>query len=322
MKTEQTTKVACLYAVLALLTQTLSQAQSWTNKASLPQQALPSGTRAIGIAALGGKFYTVGGLDWPNAISTLLQYDPARDTWTRKADMLSARYAPAAAAIRGRLYALGGLSNQTAVATVECYNPVSNTWTNKAQMQNARWAFQAVALAGKIYAMGGLGGGNSNPTDVPYLEQYDPLRDTWTQKAAMPTPRNSFGAAAVNGKIYVIGGYDYNGNHRYIAEVYEYNPRLDSWTIKGAMSTSRETLGVVAVGGRILTLGGSSPGLARATIEQYIPRLDAWTTKADMPQARNECFALVSRNTLYAFGGYDDWTMDGLLRLSRFLVKQ
>lgn len=31
--------------------------------------------------------------------------------------------------------------------------------------------------------------------------------DTWTSKAPLPTEREGFGVAVVNGKIYIIGGY-------------------------------------------------------------------------------------------------------------------
>ena len=42
------------------------------------------------------------------------------------------------------------------------------------------------------------------PTSI--VEAYNPVTDTWTQKADMPTARSHSGAAAVNGLIYVIGG--------------------------------------------------------------------------------------------------------------------
>lgn len=37
-------------------------------------------------------------------------------------------------------------------------------------------------------------------------EAYDPVTDRWTAMAPIPTARHGLGAAAVGGKIYVIGG--------------------------------------------------------------------------------------------------------------------
>ena len=91
-------------AIAILFCQLQLRAQgTWTNKANLPQTYHVNGGRSFGVAALNGKFYTVGGLNWPNAIATVLEYDPASDAWTNKANMLAPRYATAAAAVNGKL---------------------------------------------------------------------------------------------------------------------------------------------------------------------------------------------------------------------------
>ena len=41
---------------------------------------------------------------------------------------------------------------------------------------------------------------------IPTIEEYDPMTDTWTKKADMPTARFAPATSAVNGFIYVIGG--------------------------------------------------------------------------------------------------------------------
>jgi N-acetylneuraminic acid mutarotase len=47
------------------------------------------------------------------------------------------------------------------------------------------------------------GGLSSN---VPMNEVYDIATDAWSTGAPMPSARSAIGAAALNGKIYVIGG--------------------------------------------------------------------------------------------------------------------
>jgi hypothetical protein len=50
-------------------------------------------------------------------------------------------------------------------------------------------------------------------------------------------------------------------------------------------------------------------------VEEYNASSDTWTTKPDLPTARNECFAVnlgTVPNTVYVFGGYDDYTMIAL----------
>ncbi|MHC4439988.1 MAG: Kelch repeat-containing protein, partial [Planctomycetota bacterium] len=63
-------------------------------------------------AVVNGKIYIIGG--WtsePDAIgiSTVDEYDPASNTWTRKADMPTARSSsPSSAVVDGKIYVIGG----------------------------------------------------------------------------------------------------------------------------------------------------------------------------------------------------------------------
>ena len=46
------------------------------------------------------------------------------------------------------------------------------------------------------------------------MEVYDPVTDTWEDKAPLPVASGDFGFAGFNGKIYVFGGAtaeDYKG---------------------------------------------------------------------------------------------------------------
>jgi len=280
---------------------------AWTNKANLPQAYHVNGGRSFGVAALNGKFYTVGGLNWPNPISTVLEYDPVSDTWTPMASMLSPRYAPAAASVNGKLYAIGGSVNSstTLTASIEEYDPVANAWTNKASMNQVRYAHQAVALNGKIYVLGEQGPGD---VALDSVEEYDPISNTWSNRATMPTPRVSFGAAVVDGKIYAIGGRIGNTP---IAPVHVYDPASDTWQTKASLPSTRETLAAVTVHGKIWAIGGYSTagGTPHSPVEEYCPTCDAWTSKSDLPTLRNECFAVLLGDSLYVFGGYDVWAM-------------
>jgi N-acetylneuraminic acid mutarotase len=64
--------------------------------------------------------------------------------------------------------------------------------------------------------------------------------NTWTRKADIPTPRKAHSTAAVDGKIYVIGGLatdtSYN-NSGAIPAVEEYDPATDTWTRKSSSSS-------------------------------------------------------------------------------------
>jgi N-acetylneuraminic acid mutarotase len=218
-------------------------------------------------------------------------------TWTRKADMPTARWVLSTAVVDGKIYVIGGIGGPT---KVEEYDPVTDTWTEKADIPTGRVFHTSSAVNGKIYTIGGstawLGG-----RTLATVEEYDPATDTWTQKMDMPTVRDSLSTSVVDGKIYAIGGWR-NGLH--ISTVEEYDPATDIWTKKADMPTARQALATNVVDGKIYAFGGV-PEIAWAafsTVEVYDPVTDTWSKKGDMPQPRSFSTAVLN-DKIYAFGG-------------------
>jgi hypothetical protein len=86
-------------------------------------------------------------------------YDPATNTWTTKAPILTARYGLGAGVVNGVLYAVGGSGySGSYLATVEAYDPATDTWTAKAAMPTARFDLAVGVVNGVLYAVGGVNG--------------------------------------------------------------------------------------------------------------------------------------------------------------------
>jgi N-acetylneuraminic acid mutarotase len=145
-------------------------ADTWTRKADMPTAR---STHSAGV--VDGKIYAIGGMvggptPW-TGLSVVEAYDPATDTWTRKADMPTRRLCHSVSAVDGKIYSMGGgTSNGDALATLEEYDPITDTWTRKASMTTARWGLSSSAVDGKIYAVGGALVSN---VAVPTVEEYD-----------------------------------------------------------------------------------------------------------------------------------------------------
>jgi len=129
----------------------------------------------------------------------------------------------------------------------------------------------------------------------------EPAAFTWTAKTAMPTGRYGLAAAAVNNKIYAIGGY----TTTYGAVNEEYNPATNSWLTKAAMPTARYFLAAAAVNNKIYAIGGNGSSTYLATNEEYDPVANTWATKTAMPTARHYLAAAAVNNKIYAIGGYN-----------------
>jgi len=144
--------------------------------------------------AVGALSFALGGF----AVSAVEEYDPATDTWEKKADMLTARQGVSSSVMDGKIYAIGGGGGE-----VEEYDPKADSWTKKAPMPTARANLSTCEVDGKIYAIGGQNGMGEVFSTV---EVYDPAKDTWMTEVSMPTARAFLSVCAVNGKLYSIGG--------------------------------------------------------------------------------------------------------------------
>jgi len=195
------------------------------------------------------------------------------DTWTRKADMPTARWGLATAVVDWKIYAIGGMIS----TTVEEYDPVTDTWERKNPMQVGRNRQTASVVNGKIYVIGGWNG-----EALQTVEEYSPETDTWVRKTDMPTARYGHGESVVNGKIYVIGGYTTGAVE--LSTVEEYDPATDKWKKKADMPTPRGGALVEAINGIIYAMGGFNLGGTNwlATNEMYDPSTDTWANNPDM----------------------------------------
>jgi hypothetical protein len=184
---------------------------------------MPTPRVALSASAVNGKIYVIGGTRTLNnlvGLSTVEEYDPSTDTWTRKADMPTPKFALCTSVVDGKIYAIGGgAQSSPGRDIVEAYDPATDTWTRKANMPTGRRNFATCVVGGRIYAIGGWE--RSSLYAYTTVEQYDPVMDAWTIEADLPVPRASLSACAVNGRIYAIGGTNKTHPCPALSTVYE-----------------------------------------------------------------------------------------------------
>jgi N-acetylneuraminic acid mutarotase len=236
---------------------------------------MPTARSGHSASVVNGKIYVIGGEPRAQAsVSTVEEYDPAMDTWTRKADMPTKRTFLCTCAVDGEIYAIGGVTAGVPGAdrnpsTVEVYDPATDTWTRRADIPTPRSMAATSAVDGKIYVIGGVMG-SVGGSGMSTVEEYDPATDTWTRKANMPTGRKGLSTSVVNGRIYAIGGF--TGMSTTFSTVEEYDPATDTWTKKAEMPTARGFSPTSVVNGIIYSIGGSDkcwPWTATSTVEVY-----------------------------------------------------
>jgi len=168
-------------------------------------------------------------------------------------------------------------------------------------------AYGDTTHAGFLYV---IGGGNSGGV-LSDLQRYDPVTDTWTTLASMPTARAGAVAAVVDNNLFVIGGRlsaagPCNGGP-YLATVEKYDTDTDTWSTVAPLPSPRSDLAAVAHGGKVFVFGGCT-GTASVTseVDMYNPETNTWTTGlAPMPTARASLVAGHSGQRVYAIGGWN-----------------
>lgn len=318
-----------LFIALSVLTTTrTAHAQSgWKPRTPFPAQ--PAEFLA---AAASGKLYLFGGLA-PKFVprGLVYEYDPANNVWTAKKPMPLPSHHLALAEYNGKIYSFGGFklpaSGEIAWEPIDNsweYDPATDTWKPLKPMPSKRGGGAAAVVNGKIYVIGGAGvhpgsknapllmGPNGTPhRSVGTVEEYDVASDTWRERNSMPTARNHFVVAAVNGKIYAIGGrlasaFVSLGSDTDVVE--EYDPATDMWGVPRArMSTPRASMVSAVYGGRIYIVGGeiqsSQVSSTYRTMEAYEPATNQWFVLPPVPLGRQPIAGDMIGDTLYVVSG-------------------
>ena len=175
----------------------------------------------------------------------------------------------------------------------------TDPWKTKAPLP---MAFEdSGVIGGKIYGFG------HNVTC-----QYDPATDRWQLKSPMPTYRDSFSAAACQGKIYVFGGLEWmdkNGTYHNSAANQAYDPSTDSWENMASLPTARSQMEANVVNAKIYLIGGRTGGQYTTVDvnEVYDPATDTWATKAPIPYPVVQYASAVVDGKIYILGGQDEF---------------
>jgi N-acetylneuraminic acid mutarotase len=150
--------------------------------------------------------------------------------------------------------------------------------------------------------------------------------DSWATKAPMQQARSGLGVAAVNGKIYAIGGSNASGfapsihgswifggnisNYNLLGTNEEYNPETDTWTYKASMPTPRIIFATAVYQNKIYCIGGKTSDGYTGVNEVYDPATDTWETKTPMLTARGWLTANVVGGKIYLISGFPNETLN------------
>jgi hypothetical protein len=261
-------------------------------------------------------------LAWPNATPTPTPIasptpsptatpttTPCPAPWQFVAPMPVDVYGAAGASDGTYVYEAGGYSFSSG-ATLDVFNrydPVANAWTTLASMPTAAFMASAVYYAptNKIYVFGGedaISGINYNITRI-----YDVATSTWSTGANMPDVRSfmASGYNSVNGKIYLVSGYNTGDVTSAQPNTWEYDPGADTFTERAPIPHAVGGAASGIINGHLYVAGGrDAANTVVNLVWDYDIAANSWTQKAATPAVQNNGLgSAVALNRLWVFGG-------------------
>jgi hypothetical protein len=177
----------------------------------------------------------------------------------------------------------GGPDDANALENLPTVGCVPGPWTLAA---NYPFVLESPGVTSNGTFAYSAGGRAANTTNAFY--RYDPVANTWTSLANMPTAEYAAGvayAANVN-KVYLFGGLDASNNLLRTTQIY--NIATNTWSTGAAMPAARFFSAALYYGanGKIYVIGGfvDAVGTVGNQTWEYDPVANTWnTSRANMP---------------------------------------
>ncbi len=178
-----------------------------------------------------------------------------------------------------------------------------------------------VAHDGKLIRIGGFTAVNEEGEAHDLQSQstvasYNPKTQKWTNLADLPAPRSSLDAAVLGDKVYVIGGWNLQGDSD-ASEWHDTAWSLDlsdpsaQWQALAEPPFERRAVSVAAYQGKLYVIGGmTSDNETTTDVAIYDPASDSWNDGPELPGTGMSGFGSSS----FATGGHLYVTsMDGFV---------
>jgi len=141
-------------------------------------------------------------------------------------------------------------------------------------MDNAVATDQA---SGLVYSVGGRT--TTEVTSAGYV--YDPRTRAWTELPPLGYPRDAAQAAFINGKLYVVGGWNNVGG--LVPQLEIYDPAAGTWSAGPSIPVPYAAAGVAVLDGKMYVIAGCASACLYNQVQVYDPVAGTWSTAATYP---------------------------------------
>ncbi|XP_077296137.1 kelch-like protein 25 [Arctopsyche grandis] len=190
------------------------------------------------------------------------------------------------------VYVIGGYDDKANIlSSVERWNSTTMIWeTSIAPLLQAVYWHNASVIGDRIYVTGGhiLKDGKNKSTDE--VQVYEMQSNSWSYCAPMIQRREEHSSIAIKGKLFVAGGYCYDGSR--LDGVESYDPDTDLWQVFCTLPNPTHGITLCFFRQKLLCMGGDDGKRLRNVLE-YDDMRKTWKSLESLNKSRWYSFAHV-----------------------------
>jgi N-acetylneuraminic acid mutarotase len=189
--------------------------------------------------------------------------------------MSTSRYSFTGGVIDGKIYVFGGKSSDGEnLKSTEMFDFRKDEWVMRADNNhNAGYGVEELTSAvvdGKLYVFGAYGwtGSNRISGTINFVEEYNPVADTWRSRAPKPTMVSLAPSTIYDSEIYIFGGNYYTeagDQDVYYRSVEAFKPSTNTWRSVTSIPKNVQLFALATVGDKAYLMGGYLPDEDRMT---------------------------------------------------------
>ena len=194
------------------------------------------------------------------------------------------------------------------------------TWNLVGQLPVALYLHTAVVAEDALYVVGGWDGGQTRNEVWRGVFNADGSVGSWLAMPAYPLALDLHDGVYLNGRIYVVGGWDSEQSQRAIYQAVVNRDGLGAWQLAGELPVPLYRLAVTGANGNLYVTGGyNSNGATNAV---YVAALNGdgtlapWQSGTGLPNALYYHKALMQDGRLVVLGGRNDSTVFSDVRIA------
>jgi kelch-like protein 2/3 len=192
------------------------------------------------------------------------------------------------------------------VKTTQIYSVSTNSWINGPDLPDYRHSHEMALVGNEIFVIGGFTDHDASKSviSITIPDDIDSFRlMKWKVMPNLNLERMTHGVGVVDGKIFVIGGFD---GSRALKTVEVFSVKEGKWSAGPEMSTARKNMGVSVIGKKIYVIGGCNYHGGLSSAEVLDTETNKWSTLPSMEIHRNEMgITVIDDRFIWIIGGWN-----------------